>query len=172
MTLAQFSESSYTHSALEQGPLNTGIANRFKTALSSLSSATQSSIVSLQDKMAVHPSTLVSPQSTNSSSGPAQPIDVQAWTEQAAQSLNALSVTPPGGVRGTSVSLAIDLDEQSERKTVSGEVVANAYRHPRHKLLRRDSLERREALLKGKEGSRRRTRWENGSFIPLTKRFA
>ena len=31
--------------------------------------------------------------------------------------------------------------------------------------LRRDSMKRREALLKGKEGSRRRQRWENGGFF-------
>ena len=33
----------------------------------------------------------------------------------------------------------------------------------RHSLVRRDSLERREALLKGREGSRQRRRWENGA---------
>ncbi|KAF3092151.1 hypothetical protein TWF102_008558 [Orbilia oligospora] len=31
--------------------------------------------------------------------------------------------------------------------------------------LRRDSMKRREALLKGKEGSRRRQRWENDNFL-------
>lgn len=30
---------------------------------------------------------------------------------------------------------------------------------------RRDSMKRREALLKGKEGSRRRQKWENGTSI-------
>lgn len=35
-----------------------------------------------------------------------------------------------------------------------------------HKLVRRDSLERREAFLRGKEGSRQRRRWENG--VPTT----
>ncbi|TGZ82618.1 hypothetical protein EX30DRAFT_370676 [Ascodesmis nigricans] len=32
------------------------------------------------------------------------------------------------------------------------------------KVLRRDSLDRREALLRGKEGSRRRRRWDNAHF--------
>lgn len=32
-------------------------------------------------------------------------------------------------------------------------------------LRRRDSLKRREAVLKGKEGSRQRRRWENGADI-------
>lgn len=34
----------------------------------------------------------------------------------------------------------------------------------RREPIHRDSLKRREALLKGKEGSRRRQRWENGTF--------
>src|SRR5690606_4671928 len=34
------------------------------------------------------------------------------------------------------------------------------------KVHRRDSLDRREALLRGKEGSRRRRRWENGMVAP------
>ena len=113
--------------------------------------------------MAVHPNILAPPQGTNPNSAPAQPVDVQAWTEQATQSLNAVSISSPGSVRGTSVSLAIDLDERAERKAASGEDAPDTYR-PRRKLLRRDSLERREALLKGKEGSRRRKRWENGSY--------
>lgn len=83
-------------------------------------------------------------------------IDVEKWTEQTTQSLNNLSIAASAGVRGTSVSLAIDLDEQKEAKAA-----AATYR-PKRKLLRRDSLDRREALLRGKEGSRRRTRWENG----------
>lgn len=35
---------------------------------------------------------------------------------------------------------------------------------PRRQLSRRDSMKRREALLMGKEGSRRRQRWENSAF--------
>jgi hypothetical protein len=38
--------------------------------------------------------------------------------------------------------------------------------YPARKLVRRDSLDRREALLKGKEGSRQRRRWENGKCLP------
>lgn len=99
-----------------------------------------------------------------------QPINIEAWTEQAAESLNAISLSSTGGVRGTSVSLAIPLDEQAAAKrTVAVEEGSHvpddtaAYR-PRREPLRRDSLRRREALLKGKEGSRRRQRWENGSY--------
>lgn len=100
-----------------------------------------------------------------------QPINTEAWTEQAAESLNAISLSSTGGVRGTSVSLAIPLDEHAARKPkIAVEEGSHApdddtaaYR-PRREPLRRDSLKRREALLKGKEGSRRRQRWENGSY--------
>ena len=95
---------------------------------------------------------------------PTQPTNVEAWTEQAMHSLGAVSLASPGGACGTSTSLAIDLDENAGSKQGPNvENVPSAYR-PRREPLRRDSLKRREALLKGKEGSRRRTRWENGSY--------
>ena len=59
---------------------------------------------------------------------------------------------PPELVRGTSVRLSVPLDN---KQTVTAT----------RKILRRDSLDRREALLKGKEGSRQRRRWENGEFL-------
>ncbi len=100
----------------------------------------------------------------------AQPINIEAWTEQAAESLNAVSLPPLGGIRGTSARLAIPLDEQTaaQRTATTGEqrrmLDASTSDRPLHEPLRRDSLKRREALLKGKEGSRRRQRWENGSY--------
>ena len=90
---------------------------------------------------------------------PPQPINIEAWTEQATQSLNAVSLSS-NGVRGPSVSLAIDLDEKGASN--DGGEHPSVYR--RREPMRRDSLKRREALLRGKEGSRRRTRWENGSY--------
>ncbi|KAL8693031.1 MAG: hypothetical protein Q9218_002047 [Villophora microphyllina] len=98
---------------------------------------------------------------------PTQPINIQAWTEQATESLNAISLSSPTGVRGTSVPLAIPLDEQAAAKRSTGAAeeqhapdTTEAFR-ARREPFRRDSLKRREALLKGKEGSRRRQRWEN-----------
>ena len=104
------------------------------------------------------------PRFVKAGSAAAQPnpvIDVDKWTEETAQSLNTLSIASPHNVRGTSVTLAIDLDEQ--KVTKPAETPRDAYR-PKRKLLRRDSLDRREALLRGKEGSRRRIRWENGLY--------
>lgn len=57
-------------------------------------------------------------------------------------------VTPDKLIRGTSVKISVPLDVRSPV--------------PARKLVRRDSLDRREAFLKGKEGSRQRRRWENG----------
>ena len=68
---------------------------------------------------------------------------------------NVASTTParaPEPVRGTSVRLSVPLDNKQTVTTT-------------RKILRRDSLDRREALLKGKEGSRQRRRWENGEFL-------
>ena len=96
-------------------------------------------------------------------SSASQTINIEAWTEQATQSLNAVHLSSSSGVRGTSVSLAIDLDEHhAPKRDAEAEDGRPTYR-PRREPMRRDSLKRREALLKGKEGSRRRTRWENGS---------
>ncbi|KAI4133223.1 MAG: hypothetical protein LQ338_000281 [Usnochroma carphineum] len=115
------------------------------------------------------------PQVPNQINGPyqstPQPINVEAWTEQAAESLNSISLSSPGGVRGTSVSLAIPLDEQAAaRRTHTKEEErpvpdASTAHPPRREPVRRDSLKRREALLKGKEGSRRRQRWENDRLL-------
>lgn len=113
---------------------------------------------------------------------------ISAWTEQAAASLEDLSISDanpaqgpaPGTpsraprsspLRGTTVSLSIPLDDEPAPApkvkilgTASGETNAPTVSFRRREPLRRDSLKRREALLKGKDGSRRRQRWENGVF--------
>lgn len=75
-------------------------------------------------------------------------IAIEAWTVSALQSLNVSLYA-----RGTGASLSIPLDVDEAPKATP-----KARKEP----LRRDSQNRREALLKGKEGSRRRQRWENG----------
>jgi hypothetical protein len=84
-------------------------------------------------------------------------IDIEAWTVSALQSL---SVSP--SARGTGVTLSIPLDNSHEREDATGAPARPAFKPRKDPLLRRDSQRRREALLKGKEGSRRRQRWENG----------
>jgi hypothetical protein len=115
------------------------------------------------------------PSSPPQAAAPPQPIDIEAWTEQATVALGAVSITTPGdAVQGTSVTLAIPLDEHDAPSAAAhpyGASVAakegGSYR--RKAPLRRDSMKRREALLKGNEGSRRRQRWENGTWgLPLS----
>lgn len=90
-------------------------------------------------------------------------------------------------LRGASLPLTIPLDDptpapQEERSTQrvrfvtrSGapketqQVPSVSFR--RREPLRRDSLRRREALQKGKDGSRRRQRWENGTLMRWAKQM-
>lgn len=124
--------------------------------------------------MAVHPNMNAPVRGSTPAQQNAQGIDIEAWTEQATESLRIVSVSSSGGPRGTSVNLAIPLDEHTAPARVQDRVAvdssnvkdAQATYILRREPLRRDSLKRREALLKGKEGSRRRQRWENGQFLP------
>ena len=96
---------------------------------------------------------------------------VEAWTvSQAADVLHATSLSSPllaPRVRGTSVAIEIPLDESvvhhEEPSRPKAEAVHTVY--SRREPIRRDSLKRREALLKGKEGSRQRRRWENDRLL-------
>ena len=114
--------------------------------------------------MAIHPEL----QSHVRRASPRQPLNIEAWTQQATQSLRAVSIASPEVVHGISESLAIPLDGHAESEAtrpLNQDGVENTVRtpyHPRREPIRRDSLKRREALLKGKEGSRQRRRWENG----------
>lgn len=80
-------------------------------------------------------------------------IEVEAWTVSALQSLNI----SPSAVTGASLSIPLDASDDTPSK-------ASSYT-PRKEPLKRDSQRRRDALLKGKEGSRRRQRWENDRLL-------
>lgn len=104
-----------------------------------------------------------------------RPIDIDNWTESTIESLSTLAIsaaiTSPRGPRGTTVTLDIPLDVEQptkqEQKDVDPALTAGATARAgyvrRREPSRRDSLKSREALLKGKEGSRRRQKWENGA---------
>lgn len=80
---------------------------------------------------------------------------VPVMGSQLETSINEISVNAtasPISIRGTTVSLSVPLDHRPVSSS------------PR-KILRRDSLDRREALLRGKEGSRQRRRWENDRLL-------
>lgn len=97
---------------------------------------------------------------------------VEAWTvDHAADVLSATSLgsptPPPRSVRGQTVTINIPLDESlleaPPPPKPRPENVHTVYK--RREPIRRDSLKRREALLKGKEGSRQRRRWENDRLM-------
>lgn len=71
--------------------------------------------------------------------------------------------TPPNaqGFATSGITLAIPLDVNPEPQPST----AKARRAAAASTERRDSLKRREALLRGKEGSRRRQRWENDRLL-------
>lgn len=96
---------------------------------------------------------------------------VEAWTvSQAADVLDATSISSPPparSVRGTSVKIDIPLDEsvQHRDKLVHAKIEPVNTFYKRREPIRRDSLKKREALLKGNEGSRQRRRWENDRLL-------
>jgi len=92
-------------------------------------------------------------------------VDIEAWTLSA---LEALSVSPVA--RGTGTPLSIPIDGATAVGTARRAAVIADPDHPAAGMTppgrppsRRDSQKRREAVLKGKEGSRARRRWENGT---------
>ncbi|KAL6872971.1 R3H-associated N-terminal domain-containing protein [Trichoderma novae-zelandiae] len=99
-------------------------------------------------------------------------IDIEAWTISALQSL---SVSPIA--RGTGSPLSIPLDalatsskrsasrQQVTIATSSADIKVTVATAPRRPPSARDSQKHREALLKGKEGSRQRRRWENDRLV-------
>ncbi|KAF2456785.1 R3H-associated N-terminal domain-containing protein [Lineolata rhizophorae] len=84
---------------------------------------------------------------------------IEAWTEHTIQAVGNLTVSPQATPQRTTVSLDIPLDGHLD----APEPRPAYYR--RREPSRRDSLQRRDALLRGKEGSRRRQRWENDQLL-------
>ncbi|KAI1490993.1 R3H-associated N-terminal domain-containing protein [Biscogniauxia mediterranea] len=97
-------------------------------------------------------------------SSPKSGVDIEAWTLSA---LESLSVSPVA--RGTGTPLSIPLDEHAPKKpsvTIQDpRAKSSAITPPPRPPSRRDSQRRREAILKGKEGSRQRRRWENDRLM-------
>jgi R3H-associated N-terminal domain len=116
--------------------------------------------------MAIRP-ILISPPQTS----PAirQGASAEAWTEQVTETLRSVDLSAAAVRRspgGTSVALSVALDARRESEAIRDH--GTRHGHPTDRgsePVRRDSLKRREALLKGKEGSRQRRRWENGTLL-------
>ena len=108
-------------------------------------------------------------------------VDIEAWTVAALESLRIAN-----NARGTGNPLVIPLDGTSHGEPAAAagptdpalklrnvvfddgdDTYAANVAPPRRPPSRRDSMKRREALMKGKEGSRQRRRWENGNYSSL-----
>ncbi|KAL6904258.1 R3H-associated N-terminal domain-containing protein [Trichoderma evansii] len=95
-------------------------------------------------------------------------IDIEAWTISALQSL---SVSPIARGTGSPLTIPLDALATPSKRSISRQqvtIVASSADAALVTPLRRppsarDSQKRREAVLKGKEGSRQRRRWENGT---------
>ncbi|KAK4098340.1 hypothetical protein N658DRAFT_432269 [Parathielavia hyrcaniae] len=106
-------------------------------------------------------------------------VDIEAWT---AAALESLSISPIARGTGSVLSIPLDTDHNpapefprngSEGMKLRGvafegddtDAFGAAITPPRRPPSRRDSMRRRDALLKGKEGSRQRRRWENDRLL-------
>lgn len=122
--------------------------------------------------MAIHPELHAQVESQGSLT-PQQTRAISAWTEQTTTSLEDLTLSE--SAPNASLPLTIPLDDpvpergstprvklvtRSSAPKETQQVPSVSFR--RREPLHRDSLRRREALQKGKDGSRRRQRWENG----------
>ncbi|KAK2760330.1 hypothetical protein FQN54_002398 [Arachnomyces sp. PD_36] len=134
--------------------------------------------------MAIHPK-LHQHSAQQGSLTPQQAHAISTWTEQATESLESLDISADNAATAGTVNVAprqaapllIPIDDHHPNPSVSvrvrpaaGVVATETKRiipsaYGRREPLHRDSLKRREALLKGKEGSRRRQRWENDRLM-------
>ncbi len=122
--------------------------------------------------MAVHPIMI---SSFEPPALPQQSTQVATWAEEATEGLRSVNLsaeTAQRVPRGGSVTLTVPLDERRESRPLGTGLLGKSSgtrqvhtTYGRSEPIRRDSLKRREALLKGKEGSRQRRRWENGTSL-------
>ncbi len=101
-------------------------------------------------------------------------VDIEAWTVAA---LESLSIAPIARGTGNVLSIPLDDNHKARASPSNGDAGmklrgvafgdADAFgasvTPPRRPPSRRDSMRKRDMLLKGKEGSRQRRRWENGN---------
>lgn len=109
---------------------------------------------------------------TATTSPPAQQasiIDIEAWAVSAIESL-AVSPAPAGRPQQQPLSIPLDEELSKTRKvSIDPRAKTRAVTPPPRPTSARDSQKRREANLKGKEGSRQRRRWENGTCTLLAQ---
>ncbi|KAK4200968.1 R3H-associated N-terminal domain-containing protein [Triangularia verruculosa] len=118
-----------------------------------------------QQAVPAHPTAPLHQHSLSSAS--TATVDIEAWTVSALESLN---ITPQVA-RGTSNSLAIPIDNHDTPSTTlklrfdPSTATGQSIIPPRRPPSRRDSMKKRDALIKGNPGSRQRRRWENDHLL-------
>ncbi|KAM0487035.1 hypothetical protein ACHAPX_000303 [Trichoderma viride] len=103
---------------------------------------------------------------------PNSAIDIEAWTISALQSL---SVSPIARGTGSPLTIPLDALQAPSKRSISRQQVTIVTSSTEAALVTplrrppstRDSQKRREAILKGKEGSRQRRRWENDRLVDV-----
>ncbi|KAL7900222.1 R3H-associated N-terminal domain-containing protein [Trichoderma sp. SZMC 28014] len=103
---------------------------------------------------------------------PNSAIDIEAWTISALQSL---SVSPIARGTGSPLTIPLDALATPSKRSISRQQVTIVTSSTEAALVTplrrppsaRDSQKRREAILKGKEGSRQRRRWENDRLVDV-----
>ncbi|KAJ4289462.1 hypothetical protein N0V88_006943 [Collariella sp. IMI 366227] len=129
-----------------------------------------------QQPQPMHPSQVLHPRTFSNASTAS--LDIEAWTVAA---LESLSIAPIAQGTGRALSIPIDgthgngngngTPDAAAQMKLRGVVFDDAATYgasitpPRRPPSRRDSMKRREELLKGKEGSRQRRRWENDRLL-------
>ena len=89
------------------------------------------------------------------------------------QNLDALDLSTDGGsVQETTSEPSTPLSEKNTSPKFNSRFESDGQLPVHHAKSRHDTLVRREALLRGKEGSRRRQRWENGQYQSSKNNFS
>lgn len=99
-------------------------------------------------------------------------VDVAAWTQQALQAMNGLSLhadlTRPAGASAVALQIPLDAEHGDDGEGITAGQAVREGHVLRRKSSTRDSMRRRDSLLEGKEGTRQRRRWENGMHKSIT----
>ena len=100
-------------------------------------------------------------------SNPSSYDRVDAWTIDTITDSLAAAIISPHRPRGQTVQLSIPLDDipNPPSPAVPPQHKSAHTVHKRREPIHRDSLKSRDAILKGKEGSRQRRRWEKDRLL-------
>lgn len=126
--------------------------------------------------MAIYPIIIPAPQAQYDAQQSVELASRTARATEALQSINLSAEEVHHAPRPLAVTLNIPLDDSYSTLPNGATPMDDTHNHGTRQVhttyrcsepMRRDSLTRRDALLKGKEGSRQRRRWENGRSLSM-----